>query len=479
MSNHNELLASHRVLSMLESACEYSEKIIDDIPSVFAVLNQDNRIIRANKAFCDLVGCSMEDALHLDFASFFSTENRAILLHHFNYLRTSPDSDTHARFKLEVASVSADQTAKPFFWRIFKPDHVSEAEGQVISIIGDDLSGLYQSELKLMSIFSSIPLGLMVMNRHGYITEVLSEYCHVLLNKRTLNGESLREVLITDNPDLQSEISVAFDMLRDCTGQPVEQFTRNEASFNTISQLKIAGLNEYGNWIKTRFQPIINEGLVDRYMVIMEDNTGSQLALQQIEKAVLLGKQAQALYECAIRDPLSGLYTRLFMNDSISRLIASSKRGNLKELAIVMFDIDNFKSVNDTYGHGVGDQVIKEFGNIILKSTRDTDIAVRYGGEEFILALPSNDTHPQSGYIVAERIRKKLEQTEIDVGGGKMLRVTTSCGLSFCTRNDTLDSVIVRADKYLYAAKQSGKNKVCFESTNADAPTPIEGGAHA
>lgn len=468
MSNHNELLASQRVLSMLEGACEYSEQILDNIPSVFVVLNKDNRVIRANKAFCDLVGCTMEGALHLDFTSFFTSENRELLLHHVNHLRVNDSGDNNARAKIEIGGLGEDQPAKPFFWRIFRLEHLSQAEGRVISIVGDDLSGLYQSELKLMSIFSSIPLGLMVMDRNGLISEVLSDYCHVLLNQRALVGQSLRDILSMNNPELRTELSQAFGVMQDCAGKFITHFTARESALADIGQLSIDGDSEQEKWIKPRFQPIVKNNTVERYMVILEDNTASYLAQRQIEKADLLGKQAQALYECAIRDPLSGLYTRLFMNDSISRLIASSKRGNLRELAIVMFDIDNFKSVNDTHGHALGDEVIKEFGRIILSCTRDTDIAVRYGGEEFILAMPSNDTSEQSGAIAAERIRKKLEDCRIDVGGGKTLRVTTSCGVALCNKTDTLESLIHRADKLLYTAKHNGKNRVCVEPSAAE-----------
>jgi len=468
MSHHNELIASQRVLSMLEGACEYSEQILDNVPSVFVVLNKDNRVIRANKAFCDLVGCTMEGALHLDFTAFFTSENRDLLLHHVNHLRTESSGETHARAKIEIGGLTEDQPAKPFFWRIFRLEHLSEAEGRVISIVGDDLSGLYQSELKLMSIFSSIPLGLMVMNRDGLITEVLSDYCHVLLNQRALIGKSLRDILVPHNADLQTELSQAFGIMQDCVGKFITHFTARESALADIAQLSIDGNTEQAKWIKPRFQPIVKNNTVERYMVILEDNTASYLAQRQIEKADLLGKQAQALYECAIRDPLSGLYTRLFMNDSISRLIASSKRGNLRELAIVMFDIDNFKSVNDTHGHALGDEVIKAFGRIILSCTRDTDIAVRYGGEEFILAMPSNDTREQSGAIVAERIRQKLADYRIDVGGGKILQVTTSCGVALCNPTDTLETLVQRADKLLYTAKHNGKNRVCVEPSAAE-----------
>lgn len=468
MSNHNELLASHRVLSMLESACEYSEQILDNIPSVFVVLNQDNRIIRANKAFSELIGTTMEGALHKDFTQCFTAENREILLHHLSHLRASDPKDANTRLKLEIAGTDAEQAAKPFFWRIFRLDRISEAEGQVISIIGDDLSSLYQSELKLMSIFSSIPLGLMVVDRHGTVQEVLSEYCHVLLNERKLIGEPLQKILQRNNPDMHVELAQAFDALHGSADKFVSHFTSREGLLTKIDQLKIEHGDGADHWIKPRFQPIVKNNTVDRYMVTLEDITAGYLAQKQLEKADVLGKQAQALYECAIRDPLSGLYTRLFMNDSVGRLISSAKRGNLLEMAIVIFDLDNFKSVNDTYGHDAGDRVIREFGRIIRACTRDTDISVRYGGEEFLLALPCNDSQETGGAIVAERIRAKLADTLIDVGNGQTIKVSTSCGVAYCHREDTLESLVNRADKYLYTAKHNGKNRVCVETPEGD-----------
>lgn len=464
MTNHNELLASQRVLSMLENACEQSEQILDDIPSMLVMLNQNNQVIRANKAFCELVGCSMEEALHQDFASFFTIENRQILLHHFDQLRGSPERDGRVRVKLEFGGIHADLPTMPFFWRMFRLGHVSDAEGQVISIIGDDLSGLYQSELKLMNIFSSIPLGLMVIDGNGVITEVLSEYCHVLLNQSVLTGESLERIFRDHNPFMLDEVKQAFTVLRDCAGQALPHFADREHTLGNISQLAIVANGKNEKWIKPRFQPIAKNNTVDRYMVTLEDVTSSHMAQKKIEQADILGKQAQALYECAIRDPLSGLYTRLFMNDSISRLIASAKRKNYLELAIVMFDLDNFKAVNDTHGHSAGDKVIKAFGEVIQACTRETDVCIRYGGEEFLLALPTNELPQYGGATVAERIRKALEASSIDIGDGHMLRVTTSCGVAYCGPDDTLELLIERADKCLYDAKHHGKNRVCVDS---------------
>jgi two-component system cell cycle response regulator len=465
MNNQNELLASQRVLSMLESACEYSEQILDNIPSVFVVLNQDNRIIRANHAFCDLVGCSMERAMHQDFTRFFTQENRSILLHHFHHVRSNAERDAHVRIKLEICGVHDQLMARPFLWRVNRLEHISEAEGHVISLVGEDLSGLYQSELKLMSIFASIPLGLMVLNRQGVITEVLSEYCHVLLNRRQLVGESLHQILAQSNPEQCRELEAAFNMLHESFGRQMPHYVSREASLMCLAELKIDGVSgkDSERRIKPCFQPIVRNDLIDRYMVTLEDVTASYMARRQIEKADLLGRQAQAMYECAIRDPLSGLYTRLFMKDSIGRLISAVKRGTVQELSIVIFDLDNFKSVNDSYGHDAGDKVIAAFGRIIRSCTRESDVPVRYGGEEFVIALPSLETEDVGAVVVAERIRQKLADTPIDVGHGRTLHVTTSCGVAHCHVDDTLDALIGRADNYLYEAKQNGKNRVCVE----------------
>ncbi len=466
MSNHNELLASQRVLSMLESACEYSEQVLDSIPSVFVVLNRDNRIIRANRAFCELAGSTMEDTLHRDFGSFFTTENRDHLQHHFQQVRSSPLADTSASAKIELASTRDGQAAKPFLWRIAKIGHLSQAEGQVISVMGDDLSALYQSELKLMSIFSGIPLGLMVIDCNGSVTEVLSEYCNLLLGRDTLVGESLQRMLSAGNPAAQNELSAVFGALRECAGQPVVNFINIGAALSNTSHVLVRSETAPERWLRPRFQPIAKNDTIDRYLVILEDTTASHLAQRQIEQADLLGRQAQALYDCAIRDPLSELYTRLFLNDSFNPLIASAKRGNYLELAILMLDIDNFKSINDTHGHAAGDKVIKAIGRLIKSCIRDTDIPLRYGGEEFIVALPCTDSHELGGAIVAERIRAELEATPIDIGGGTLLRVTTSGGVAYCHKDDTLATLIQRSDGYLYKAKHAGKNRVWVEPSN-------------
>jgi diguanylate cyclase (GGDEF)-like protein len=186
-------------------------------------------------------------------------------------------------------------------------------------------------------------------------------------------------------------------------------------------------------------------------------------AKKEMERVSALELQIQAVYETAIRDPLSGLYTRLFMKDSLKSLISNFHRGAIEELAILMMDIDYFKQINDTYGHKAGDSVISEIGSIILKQIRETDVAIRYGGEEFLIILPSNMSNMSSARLVAERIRESVENYRLKLASGEEVRVTISGGAASCGKEENISIAIERSDNYLYQAKRSGRNRIVAE----------------
>ncbi len=119
--------------------------------------------------------------------------------------------------------------------------------------------------------------------------------------------------------------------------------------------------------------------------------------------------------------------------------------------SVIIFDIDNFKLLNDTYGHLVGDSVLKSIAKEIKRVIRRSDILGRYGGEEFLIILPKT----KDPYSVAEKIRKVIESMDLEKG----IRVTISVGGTVYKKGDTVDSIISRADEALYLAKQSGKNQ--------------------
>ncbi|MCX8069073.1 MAG: diguanylate cyclase [Thermodesulfovibrionales bacterium] len=157
-------------------------------------------------------------------------------------------------------------------------------------------------------------------------------------------------------------------------------------------------------------------------------------------------------------DPLTGLYNRRFISEYLHKEIELSKRYG-KKLALAMLDIDNFKNVNDTYGHLIGDKVLKEISNVFIKTLRDSDIIGRYGGEEFVIVMPEIDK--KSSLNALKRVLKNIEQNKIDVMKNGFINVTVSAGVSSYPEDaDNVTDLFILSDERLYKAKRQGKNRV-------------------
>ena len=163
----------------------------------------------------------------------------------------------------------------------------------------------------------------------------------------------------------------------------------------------------------------------------------------------------------ATTDPLTRLYNRRFMNEFLARETERSKRSHSK-FAVVIADVDDFKRINDTYGHLSGDIVLKAIVRRMISGTREYDIAGRYGGEEFLIIMPEIDK--QTTVDVADRMRRNIENHEIEVMNGEMVTVTASFGIAtFDEDGNSPDDLLVKADERLYKAKRQGKNRVVFD----------------
>lgn len=168
----------------------------------------------------------------------------------------------------------------------------------------------------------------------------------------------------------------------------------------------------------------------------------------------------------ASKDPLTSLYTRRVFDEQLKTAIRNSKLHN-NSTYIILIDADHFKSVNDNYGHNAGDIVLKTIGKLIISLCRETDIACRFGGEEFVILVRSSDESEVR--ILAERIRGAIENTPFYIGSKKTLTVTVSAGISFYTdKRDNPLEIISAADDALYRAKKSGRNQICI------APNAVE-----
>ena len=164
------------------------------------------------------------------------------------------------------------------------------------------------------------------------------------------------------------------------------------------------------------------------------------------------------LYEKSIKDPLTSLYNREFMSEFLTQKIEEAYKHNLY-LSVAMIDIDFFKSINDSYGHLIGDCVLKELSQLLLKYFRSSDTIIRYGGEEILIVMPF--THPEESY---ERMETFREIVQNHLFCEEKIHITISVGVGELSKlkKENLTTLIKKTDEKLYIAKKSGRNRVIY-----------------
>ncbi len=205
--------------------------------------------------------------------------------------------------------------------------------------------------------------------------------------------------------------------------------------FKTISNVLLSGADDY------ILKPY-NESV---FMARLKTSVRHLLLYRELEK------KNQELAKMIITDSLTGLYNHQYIYEQIKNEIKKAQRYE-RPFSVIMFDVDDFKKINDTHGHQVGDGVLVKLSNALRELVREVDLVGRYGGEEFLLALP--ETTLENAYQLAERIRAKIEHLQFGSG----IAVTLSGGVAESTEDDDEKSLVARADHLLYAAKKEGKN---------------------
>ena len=171
---------------------------------------------------------------------------------------------------------------------------------------------------------------------------------------------------------------------------------------------------------------------------------------------ILIKRYNSKLENLANNDELTGLPNRRIFDDKLKQVILLNDR-KLLDVSVLFFDIDDFKKINDSFGHNVGDEVLKRIAVIMKENVRESDLFARWGGEEFIFAFI--DSSLENSEIIAEKLRKSIESDK-ELHALTNYNVTCSFGLTSLKQKDTLESVLKRVDKALYEAKGSGKNRV-------------------
>lgn len=469
MSVNQDLQASHKMLLMFDEVNANTEMVIDQFPGIFLIINEQHEILRANREFLTLFDLDPEQIFRLPLSNFFNKTSWEIFAHNVKKLSKAGTWCDVIKFELGLSvGDDADIDGRSFHWVLTRHNAKSKGEGQLITVFGHDMTEMRDAEKRLLEVFTSIPLGIFTMDKSGKVGHSYSSYLETMLDCGKLTGRLVEEVLFKPaKPNMDSVALDGVDAVMACVGKPERAFSALEKTFPHEILHNTKPYENEGRWFKISYHPICHENTIDQLLLILEDRTEIVKAEQDIinaakerDKANMLHLQSQAIYESAIRDPLTKLYTRLYMKDSVASLLAAHEADEIDDVSMVIFDIDHFKQVNDTHGHKHGDLVLSQVASVILRQTREPEIPIRFGGEEFVVFMP---TKSDAAFALAERVRKEVEGLKLEMGN-LMIQVTISGGVTSRRKSESLEDFMHRADQCLYQAKEHGRNRNILEA---------------
>ena len=285
-------------------------------------------------------------------------------------------------------------------------------------------------------------------------SSIEEEVKSAIMLRITLDKNSVKEMIKT--------IDGVLDKL---SHRPIEMIERSDDSTLEIQKIKIE-LESYNEDVSTNFSKahkklfIIATALEENTQLLSRDLKNQNNEVKTLsEKISKLELELQEAKNASKEDFLTKLFNKRALEEFLKVKEAEFERYG-HNFSIIMLDLDNFKQVNDSYGHEAGDAVLSAFAKILKKEARSVDIVGRYGGEEFIALLSETDT--AGGVIFAEKVREHVERARF-MYRGKRIEITVSAGVSERAKHSSLQNLINSADEYLYQAKKDGRNRVAFK----------------
>ncbi|MGD8308520.1 MAG: diguanylate cyclase [Chromatiales bacterium] len=296
-----------------------------------------------------------------------------------------------------------------------------------------------RSERRLRQVTASLAEGLLVLSADGRLTHMNREAERLLgRTESELRSLALPELIAAVCPRPAAGGSVAQALVSGTSQRnQEEQFVRSDGAVFPVS---------------ANVSPLGRDGRPDGIVVTFQDISERK-------------RQEEDLIRLATRDSLTGLLNR----SELMRILRAELERALRyrrPLSIFLLDLDDFKRVNDGYGHVAGDQVLRQFAALLERSMRGCDSVGRYGGEEFVIVLP--ETRREEGVALARRLTEQIAAAPLLEIDGRGVGVTASVGVAYCPQDGTgVDTLLGAADRAMYAAKRGGKNRV---STGARPP---------
>lgn len=434
-----------------------------DIPVV--VIRGDMSILDLNNAFIllsgvgkSVIGMDIRDLIlfrdiRLDFteAILRNDRKRKIYIHHGDSV-----------FELRIATRQGDEISgeKVFMVYLFDVTRYMNAEKELMRknrelMIANSISNIFIASSETEKVYDHILEKCMLVGDFSFGCIVMPSQNGEGLLVKTQRGLSLAFQKAINSGQLNSIIRSTEPPMRIIEREEVDKddlFIKEGIIFSVIVPL-VSGGNIHGYLILGNRK----ERIFDLELASVISLIGNNVSL--VLDKIRLFKEMERL---SITDPLTGLFNRRYFYDALEKEIERVKRYNVS-FSVVLLDIDDFKKVNDEYGHLAGDRVLQIIADILRRTLRKVDIIARYGGEEFILLLPN--TQKEEAELIANRIREEVSKTVFECKSDKGVEVicpiTISGGITTCPDDFIeLDKLLSAADRAMYEAKSLGKNRI-------------------
>lgn len=310
----------------------------------------------------------------------------------------------------------------------------------------------------MSKLINKIAIPTFVLNHTGFITH----WNEALVNLTGLSSESMVNTQNQWQPFYaQARPTMADLIVNGSTEDTIDQIYNNKYRRCDVLEGAFAAedffpeVGEAGEWLSFTASPIHdNQGnIIGAIETLLNISDRKKAELELI-------KREELYRELSMTDELTKLYNSRYFFQELEHEVERCKRYQ-QQLTLCMFDLDHFKLLNDTYGHPFGNQVLAGFGNLITQHLRATDSGFRFGGEEFVVLMPSiNDA-----IVPSERIRAGLENVRFQTDDGLEVQITVSVGITAYINGDDAKSLLKRADQAMYRSKKAGRNRIsCIES---------------
>ncbi|TNI88831.1 diguanylate cyclase [Aeromonas sobria] len=415
----------------LEYELDHLKSIFNEIGAYLFTKDLDGRYVYANQAVLDLFGCTLAELQGQDDSAFFDLDHSDTLQRHDRQVLAQ-----QIEICQEEINYLKETGEKRIYWSVKKPMY--GRDGALIGLCGisTDITEKKQIDAHLAEQHQLLEIILANVDAHIYMKDSQHRFLYVNQKVAELLGLPAEQIINRRDDEVIPAASACQLWRLDN-----RVFETGELQAGEESLTDIEGNQQYYWSVKVPF--------------LLADGTPTLIGISS--DITELHQLKEQLHQQSVRDGLTGLYNRRFFFEVCEKNLSLNARHHVKSVLMVL-DVDQFKCINDRYGHPLGDRALIHLGRVMQSVLRSEDVLARIGGDEFAIWLPN--TRLSAASAMAERLCQQVMQSPLALHDGDELIITISAGLVENSEGELLESLYARADQMLYQAKQAGRNCV-------------------